>query len=284
MTGSIMQVKRNQFYGPSFIFQEVTAHCVSTPAQLTTELISWTPRWPRLAAGLNSLGCSVAVARPNNFRPALTLFLICCLQITLSGCGGLNKTVESPGTLVVSQSSVTFGAVYLGQSVSSMISLSNQGSAPVNVTQLVVGGQSFSLGSQISLPLNIAAGDTYNFSLEFAPTSVGSASGQLTVVSNSTTNATAVVNLSGTGKAVAYQVELAWNPPISPSDPIAGYNIYRSPSGSSSFELLNTSIDLQTSYTDAYVQIGTTYEYVIKSVDDSGVESVPSSMFTASIP
>jgi fibronectin type 3 domain-containing protein len=111
---------------------------------------------------------------------------------------------------------------------------------------------------------------------------VGAATGLLTITSNSSTNGTATIGLSGTG--VAAQVELSWNAPESTTDPIAGYNIYRSTGSSTSYQLLNSSVDTQTTYGDATVQNGLTYNYIVKSVDDSGVESGPSNMTTVTIP
>jgi hypothetical protein len=58
-----------------------------------------------------------------------------------------------------------------------------------------------------------------------------------------------------------YEVELNWDAPSSSSDPVAGYNIYRSTGGSSSYQLLNSSIDTETMYVDSTVQSGTAYTY-----------------------
>jgi fibronectin type 3 domain-containing protein len=48
--------------------------------------------------------------------------------------------------------------------------------------------------------------------------------------------------------------------------------------------LLNSSTTPSTTYTDTAVQAGSTYNYEVKSVDSSGVESSPSSVYTATIP
>jgi fibronectin type 3 domain-containing protein len=108
--------------------------------------------------------------------------------------------------------------------------------------------------------------------------------GQLTIQSNSTTNATAIVTLSATGQAAAaHEVDLSWSAPASSTDPVAGYNIYRS-TGSSGLQLLNSSVDTQTTYVDNTVQSGVTYDYVVESVDAEGIESVPSNQATATVP
>jgi fibronectin type 3 domain-containing protein len=64
---------------------------------------------------------------------------------------------------------------------------------------------------------------------------------------------------------------------------VAGYNIYRAISGGS-LALVNSSPDSSTTYVDSTVVSGTTYNYVVKSVDSSGVESVASNEVTEAIP
>jgi fibronectin type 3 domain-containing protein len=120
--------------------------------------------------------------------------------------------------------------------------------------------------------------------VQFDPTSTGAATGQLTIQSNSSTNATVIVGLSGTGESASHQVTLTWAAPNGSSDPVAGYNVYRSTGGSSAYTLLNPSVDTQTSYLDTNVQTGLTYDYIVKSVDAAGVESTASNEATATIP
>jgi fibronectin type 3 domain-containing protein len=91
------------------------------------------------------------------------------------------------------------------------------------------------------------------------------------------------VSLSGTGAAVAHEVDLSWTAPGSSPDPVAGYHIYRS-TGSGSFALLNSSIDTQTAYVDSTVVSGATYNYIVKSTDSNGVESIASNQTTVTIP
>jgi fibronectin type 3 domain-containing protein len=90
--------------------------------------------------------------------------------------------------------------------------------------------------------------------------------------------------LSGTGVAVSYSVNLAWNAPSTSTDPVTGYNVYRAPTGTSSYQLLNSQQQTQTSYVDGTVQNGQTYDYIVKSVDSANAESAPSNTTTVSIP
>ncbi len=79
------------------------------------------------------------------------------------------------------------------------------------------------------------------------------------------------------------EVELTWDPPSSQSDPITGYNIYRSANGST-FQLLNSGIDPATTYTDNAVQSGSVYNYYVESIDAAGDSSAPSNSATVAIP
>jgi fibronectin type 3 domain-containing protein len=124
--------------------------------------------------------------------------------------------------------------------------------------------------------------------VSFDPQTAGAVSSQLTVDSNASTNSTAMVGLSGTGVSASggssHQVTLSWDPPSSSSDPVVGYDIYRATSGGSTYELLNSSTDAQTTYIDTSVQTSVSYVYYVTSVDSSGVQSSSSNVVTASIP
>jgi fibronectin type 3 domain-containing protein len=110
--------------------------------------------------------------------------------------------------------------------------------------------------------------------------------GQLNIQSNSSTNGTAVVGLSGSGTSASgsHQVILSWDAPSNSSDLVAGYDVYRATGSSSTFQLLNPSADSQTTYVDTDVQASATYVYYVTSVDSSGVQSSSSNQVTATIP
>jgi len=89
---------------------------------------------------------------------------------------------------------------------------------------------------------------------------------------------------SGASSPSSYEVNLTWDAPASSPDPVAGYNVYRAVSGSSTYQLLNSSVDTSTSYTDTTVADNTSYTYYVESVDAEGNQSVPSNTITISIP
>ena len=80
-----------------------------------------------------------------------------------------------------------------------------------------------------------------------------------------------------------HEVQLSWSAPTT-STSISGYEIYRATGSSASFQLLNSSLDKQTVYSDMAVVGGTTYSYQVRSVNSSGVVSSPSNTTTVTIP
>ena len=132
-----------------------------------------------------------------------------------------------------------------------IVTLSSTGKIGVTVKSVSVKGTGFSL-SPVTLPVTLNPGQTLLLTLIFDPTSAGSNTGTLTIASDSSTNPTIALPLSGTGSP--HKVELDWNSPNQPSDPISNYKVYRAQSGSSSFAKLATVG--QTTYTDTAVQSG----------------------------
>jgi hypothetical protein len=194
----------------------------------------------------------------------------------------LQLSVAASG-LVISSTNVSFGNVVLNTPANQSITLTSSGSTPVTVSSAVLAGAGFSV-SGTSLPVSLSAGQSATLNIQFDPTAAGAATGTLTIASTSLSNPAQVINLSGTGVASSYEVNLTWNAPASSTDPVAGYNVFRSPSGASSYEQLNSSVLTQTTYADPTVQNGASYNYIVESVDGSGIESTPSNTATVTIP
>ncbi len=111
--------------------------------------------------------------------------------IPLSGSG------LTPGTLTAS--SVSFGSVQVGSSSVQTATLTNSGGASVTVSQATLTGTGFTM-SGLTLPLTLSAGQSFTFSVTFAPPSAASDSGSIALVSNAS-GTTPSVSLSGTGTA-----------------------------------------------------------------------------------
>lgn len=205
-----------------------------------------------------------------------------------ASAGGVSRTfaiqlVTATPTLNINATTISFGNVTLNTTATQSITLSSAGTAAVTVNSATLTGAGFSL-SGMSFPTTLNPGQNAVLNVAFTPATSGTASGTLTLSSNSSTNPSTKVTLSGTGVAASYQVNLAWIAPASSPDPVAGYNIYRAASGTGAYQLLNSSPDVQVNYIDSTIKNGQSYDYEVKSVDASGVESAPSNVTTSVIP
>lgn len=208
--------------------------------------------------------------------------------ILTASLGGVAQTFAiqlnaSSGQLSVSTTILNFGDVALNTPATQSVTLSSSSLLPVTVSLATVVGPGFSLTGGV-LPLLLTTGQSATLNVQFDPTAAGSATGTLTIVSTSLTNPTIVVSLSGTGDAASYEVNLNWDAPSSSPDPVAGYNVYRAPGGSTSYQQINPSEVTQTAYTDTSVQNGQTYDYIVESVDAEGNASSPSNMAPVAVP
>jgi Abnormal spindle-like microcephaly-assoc'd, ASPM-SPD-2-Hydin/Fibronectin type III domain len=234
----------------------------------------------------NSALSSVALGNP---FPANTLdsHSNCySLYMTLNPASGSSQSADTSGpSLTINAQSVSFGALAVNSSATQSIVFTSSGSTPVTIDAVTLSGSGFTI-SGLSFPVTLNPGQTATLNVEFIPAIVGSTTGQLTVTSNSLTNATMYIALSGTGQAQAqaYAVNLAWDAPEGSSNPIVGYEVYRSTSGSAQYQLLNSSVDAQTNFTDSNVQPGVTYQYYVTAVASSGAQSSPSNITEVTIP
>jgi len=192
------------------------------------------------------------------------------LYLALGGLGvnGWSLTAK-PGQLA-------FGNVQLGQRQNLPVVLSNGGSSSVTLSEGGLTGAGFHV-SGITLPLTLSAGQSLTFDVVFAPQSVGSVVGNLSLSSPS--DPLLQIFLSGTGTAVS--VQLSWTASTSPQ--VVGYNIYRHDS-TGSYAKINSSLDADTSYLDASIVSSGTYYYATTAINSSGQESVFSNPVKINIP
>lgn len=186
--------------------------------------------------------------------------------------------------MTLGSSTVAFGNVNLNSPATQTVKLTSSGTGSVTISAAAIKGTGFSM-TGVTTPLTLSAGQTATLDLQFDPTVAGADTGSVTLTSNASSGGAASIALSGTGTSTAaYQVELDWDAPPSSGVTVSGYHVYRAPSGSTSYTLLTSSATPSTTYTDTGVQAGSTYNYEVTSVDSSGVESSPSSVYIATIP
>ena len=185
--------------------------------------------------------------------------------------------------LSINTGSVGFGNVVMNTPMSQSVTITSTGNVAATVNSATISGTGYTLTAP-TLPAVLTAGQKITLGVQFDPTVAGLSNGQLTVNSTSSANGSALIPLSGTGIVASYAVNLTWDAPSSSPDPVAGYNVYRAPSGGTVYQLLNSSVDSATNYSDTTVESGLGYDYVVESVDASGIESVPTSLVAVSIP
>lgn len=193
---------------------------------------------------------------------------------------GLSGTGLASGQLGVSPSNLAFGNVTVGSS-SVQMGMLTAGSSSLTVSSANWSGQGFSV-SGINFPVTVSGGQGIPFTVTFAPTVAGNASGGVSFVSNAANSPTAIT-FTGVGiQPVQHSVDLSWD---ASQSQVAGYNVYRgTTSGGPYPNKLTSSLAPGTNYTDSTVQSGTTYYYVSTGVDSNGVESAYSNQTVAAIP
>jgi hypothetical protein len=172
--------------GAGFSASGIVTPLILNPAATATLNVVFTPSVGGSASG------TVTVTTDNLHSP-MTIFL--------TGTGAV------PG-LSITPASFAFGSVLDGQTKSQTFTLTNTGSAALTISQLGVSGTGYSLSGLVT-PSTVAPGASTSFSATFAPTTVASLPGTITINSNAPTSPSIVV-LSGTG--VAGTVILSANP------------------------------------------------------------------------
>ena len=194
--------------------------------------------------------------------------------------------------LGVAPSTISFGNVADGATSTQTATLTATGTSSTTISQATVSGTGFSI-SGLSLPLTLAVGQNANFTVTFAPSASGSATGNIAFVSNALVTP---VNLplSGTGVTggSSHSVSLSWTP--STTSDVASYNIYRITSSSTTAPATpypslasisaGTCSPTSCTYTDTAVAAGTSYWYYAAAVDTSNNVSAPSNVVQAVVP
>ena len=96
--------------------------------------------------------------------------------------------------------SLNFGSSDVGITQPQTLTITNTGSAPLNITSITSSNAQFTL-LPVTFPLTIAAGTQTQFTVRFTPSSAGAQTGTLTIASNDPATPSATVALSGVGGA-----------------------------------------------------------------------------------
>ena len=113
------------------------------------------------------------------------------VTINLSG-----SATTSQATMTISPSPVPFGNVNVGGSSNQTVTLTNTGNATLNITAATISGTGFT--TNLTAPQSVKAAASTTFTVTYAPTAEGSATGSLSITSSASATP-ATISLSGTG-------------------------------------------------------------------------------------
>ena len=142
-------------------------------------------------------------------------------HVVITAAGVTNSPLSVPVTLVISPAtlassltmnptSLSFPNVTISTSSVQGISMTNSGTATINVSNVSVSGPGFT-GSGVSAGLILAPSQTAMLNVTFAPAAAGGVGGGVTLTSNAT-NSPSSIGLTGTGvAAITHSVSLPWS-------------------------------------------------------------------------
>jgi hypothetical protein len=179
-----------------------------------------------------------------------------------------------------SVSSLSFGNVNVSSTGTKTVTLTNAGNANVSISTVTVTGAGFNATGGVN-GMILTPGQAATLTATFTPSTAGSVTGNVSVASNAS-NSPDSISLSGTGVAVVnHSVSLSW---IASASSVVGYNTYSSTQAGGPYTKMTNAPVAATSYTDSAVQTGSTYFFVVTSVDSSNVESAFSNEVSALVP
>jgi hypothetical protein len=186
--------------------------------------------------------------------------------------------VLGPG-LGVTPATLNFGTVTVGSKAKLQATLTASNEA-VTISSDESTSSEFAIQG-LNLPITLPAGQSIPVTIQFTPSSSGTASAKAGFISDAADSPT-VEQLAGTGVAPAsHSVDLSWDPGDGNA---VGYNVYRGTVRGGPYQQINTALESSTNYTDSTVVCGTTYYYVTAEVNAEGQESGYSNVAKAVIP
>jgi fibronectin type 3 domain-containing protein len=181
--------------------------------------------------------------------------------------------------LSANPSSFNFNSVNDGSSASVNVTLTNTGNSNVTISGVSATGAGFSATGVSGTTLT--PNQTATLVITFAPTTAGAVTGNVAVSSNASNSPT--INLAGTGvQQTPHTVALTWTASVSTD--VIGYNIYRGTTTGGPYSILDSAPVAADSYNDSAVQSGQTYFYIVRAIDNTGLESLNSTEVQAIIP
>jgi hypothetical protein len=99
--------------------------------------------------------------------------------VALSGSGA------TAGALTATPDSIAFGSVAVGSEATQTVQLANTGSEAATISKVAFSGTGVSV-SGMTAPMKLASGETTKLTVTYKPTSAGTLTGNLSIISNAT--------------------------------------------------------------------------------------------------
>ena len=179
--------------GASFTMGNLALPLTLHPGNTASVGVTFAPIGAGNFTGSISFSTTVAQAKRAQARKSKAQDQGGVVALPLSGVG------VPAGALSANPASIAFGAVTLGSNSSVPETLTNTGGSSLIISQANVTGAGFSV-TGLTLPTTLAANQSVAFTVKFAPTVAGAASGNLAIVSDGS-NSPLSIPLSGTGNA-----------------------------------------------------------------------------------
>lgn len=204
-------------------------------------------------------------------------FILVSVLVSVITSGHASATKTGP---TASPTSINFGSVIVGQTATQSVTIANNGNYRIMIAGMSTAGPGFAAGG-LTLPLVLNSGASATFQVMFSPSNAGDATGSVSLYANNNT-VMAVVPMAGTGTVpIQHSATLNW---VASTSTVIGYYVYRGTVSGGPYTRITSSVVPATSYSDASVQAGGVYYYVVTAVDASYIESVYSTEVQASIP
>lgn len=262
------------------VSQTIVAGQTATFSVAATGTAPLNYQWTANGISISGAALSTYTTPPTTTANSGELFAV---RVSNSG-GSANSnsallTVNAPGQLTPSLSSLNFGNVLTGTTSNVLASVANSGGTTVTILSATVSGTGFTSsggGGQILAP-------TQDASIEatFAPAATGTVAGSI-VLASTAVNSPTTISLAGAGvDPGSHYVSLNWS---ESSTNVVGFNIYRGLVSGGPYALVNQTPVASAQYLDTSITAGKTYYYVATAVDSSGNESDYSTESVTTIP
>ena len=192
------------------VSQTVTAGQTATFAVVAAGTAPLSYQWQKNGvniAGANSSSYTTPATSTSDSGSTFSVVVTNTAGTVTSAAATLTVNPAPAPAIQLNPTSINFGNAVVGINLSQVLIIRNTGTATLTISQVTATGPGFSSGG-FSLPLNVSVGQQTTITVAFLPAVVGSASGNVSIVSNASTSPTSV-SLSGTGIAATFILSIS---------------------------------------------------------------------------